>query len=628
MNSRMRALAALLAVLLILSSFTVLLSSCDTPAEGTPEGSLPQSDAGSSGGTDAPTGDGTPEETEPPQTGELALVENGIAAVTIVASESATGAETDAVALIRSAISDGTGVEPMLSSDWIRPGTEHDPETVEILVGKTNYKETRAALDKTSYGSYRISVSGNKIVLSAWSAPAIRAGAEVLANLLSGAAETGNLVIARSELRASLVVDETVDDIPVVPNLTLDHIYDANGAYEAIYNRASLDDYNAYLAKLDADGYKQYATNARGDVHSAIYTDGKENTFHIFYEGGYRQLCVLIEEYDEEMLPPKAASYTKVCETQFAQVGLEYKYDNKADLKNVQNGMCYVWRLEDGRFIIMDGGFSYKDSSGVLLNVLREMAVDPNNIVIAAWIISHFHGDHVGALVSFVKNNLYKATVESLIFNLPTQEQSALDGMNWSGWNSIRTTLVPYNSDMVVYRAHPGQIYHFANAEIEILYTMEMTAPDDLVYYNTCSLITDVRFGDFNMMMLGDCSDVTNQNIFKNYGKALESEVVQVAHHGYQGGSTSLYRMINPIFVFWPAGATWYSTCVETGMESDESYRNRYFFMDGTRIKAVYPAKSTIVLFNVEKDTGFTTGRLYATAGAMVEGIYDPLGHR
>ena len=595
-------LLSLIVILLLLSATVFALLSCNN-----------------SNGPSASTTGSSDSETQNAETEaepiDLCIVEGGVCNYTLVASEDATSTETKALMKLRSALSDLTGATPQMQDDWIPKGSEHDSSALEILIGKTNYAETREILNNTSYGSYQIAVVGNKIVLAAWSGKALESGMDALIDIFAEAVTDNALIINSSRVKGTLMVDDTIDGIPVVPNLELDHVYDANNAFEAIYNKATPEHFNAYIEKLDREGYVKYAEHTRGKVTSAIYTDEKNYIYNIFYEGGYNQLCVIVEDYDKDMLPPKQEPYKKVCETLFAQVGVEHR------TSGYQNGMCYIWRLEDGRFIIMDGGFNVKIGATNLLKTLQEMAVDPNNIVIASWIITHFHSDHVGTLTSFVQNCLYNATIESLLINLPTLEQSKLSDMSWNDWNKISAKLLPYNPDLVVYKAHPGQIYHFANAEVEILYTLEMTAPDALTYYNTCSLITDVRFGEFDMMMLGDCSEVTTENLLANYGEALASEVVQVAHHGYDGGSTNLYRKIDPEFVFWPAGTVQYNNCESTAMESSDEYRNAYFFMEGTNIKLMFPAKYTVVIMEISGNK-FTQGWRYDNVDAVVNQRY------
>lgn len=560
-------------------------------------------------------------ETEVSET-EFSIVRNGIANFTIIAPEFPTAGEDKALVTIRSEIAEMTGVSLPFSDDWIRKGDSHDPDTYEILIGKTNYEETRSVLNETSYGSYSITVVGKKIVLAAWSERAIEEGSVALLQILRLSQSGRDLVVPISSISATRVVDSTLDELPVVPDLIMDHIYDANGAIEAIYENATPDHFDAYISKLSQLGYKKYAQNERGNVKSAIFTDEKHHTFNVFYEGGYEELCITVEKYSRNTLPPKAGAYTKVCETKFLQVGVEHKYGG-GDAP--QNGMCYIWRLEDGRFVILDGGFNYSQGAENVYEALKELALDSSEIVIASWIVSHLHSDHAGTFDKFTDKYLQKAEIESVILNVPTDEQTALAEMNSTHWVRISTRLQNVNPHVRFYKAHPGQIYHFANLEIEILYTLEMYAPEDLTYYNTCSLVVDMKFGSFNMVMLGDCSEDAGEILCKNYGEGLEAEVVQVAHHGYVGGSTALYTNIDPIYVFWPAGSSQYKKCENKVRNNTDPGRNQYFFMEGTRIQGIYVARATVILLTMQEDVGFLDRSIYDTFTDFLNGEGDTM---
>ena len=172
------------------------------------------------------------------------------------------------------------------------------------------------------------------------------------------------------------------------------------------------------------------------------------------------------------------------------------------------------------------------------------------------------------------------------------------------------------------YVAHPGQKYVFANAEIDMLYTLEMYAPKDLTYFNISSLVFNISFGSFDMMMLGDCAEESNHVIRMNYGESLEAEVVQVAHHGYKGGSTALYRLINPIYVFWPVSDAEHASMKSSAKNSTD--RNAYFYLSNTRITNIYVAGDSVYLLMIEEDIGFTSVTHYDNIDAF--GLGTPAG--
>jgi hypothetical protein len=56
-------------------------------------------------------------------------------------------------------------------------------------------------------------------------------------------------------------------------------------------------------------------------------------------------------------------------------------------------------------------------------------------------------------------------------------------------------------------------------------------------------------------MVRGDCeSDIYHQLSYK-YGKYLQSDILQPTHHGANGGTTDLNRVIDPDICLWPIDA-------------------------------------------------------------------------
>jgi hypothetical protein len=65
-------------------------------------------------------------------------------------------------------------------------------------------------------------------------------------------------------------------------------------------------------------------------------------------------------------------------------------------------GMVYAVRLADGSFIVVDGGMPAYGNADRLYNALKEYSNDEKP-VIAAWLITHGHEDHIGGLTTFVE---------------------------------------------------------------------------------------------------------------------------------------------------------------------------------------------------------------------------------
>ena len=586
------------------------LIGCNTAGSGNGT-DAPTTDS-SLGQTDTPTEESTEAETEPYEV-MLSIIENKTLNYKIIYPEEGNPQDVTAANLFREYFSEVTGTAVRPESDFLKRGASHDPNTLEILVGHTNYDETASVLATLPYGDYAVRLVGNKIVVTAWEGGNTLDAASKLITLLKKAEKDGSISILSTDITFSDSANKLLSDAPVPTDYALSNIADCGyGIYQLVYSDVEKEAFAAYNSLLEANNYEEYATHARGDeTKNTVFATyvGNGYTYNVYYQNAYKELRVIIEPYKEGALPPKEQAYTKVCETTFAQVGLEYERGGELN----QIGFCYIWRLEDGRFVIYDGGYE----ASTVMSSLETMAVDKNNIVIAAWIISHFHPDHDNAFRNFT-SYARKVTLQSVIYCPPSQAQFTAEGKGcYPRYTTIANNLRAFGNNVIVYWAHPGQVYHFANANFEILYTFDMFAPQVLTTndLNTSSLVIEANFGSFNMLMTGDMSERSNTIICKSYGSALQADVVTVAHHGYAGGTTSFYALVDPTYVFWPTGTRHYNEC------KSEGGRNEYFFRTNTNIKEVFVALNLVQIFQIENDVGFVTFKEHETVKGFIDGI-------
>ena len=222
--------------------------------------------------------------------------------------------------------------------------------------------------------------------------------------------------------------------------------------------------------------------------------------------------------------------------------------------ESMDNGLGIIYKLPNGKFLIFDGGYTL---NGKIFNILKKLTPNNEKIVIAAWFISHPHGDHQQALQSFLKSYRNEVTIESILFNYTTAEQynsvtTGADGV--SGLTSLTNTLSRYvDKNTKIIKPHTGQIYKYGSVEVEIMYTVEDVLPKTLDYLNTSSLVIRVKIGDHSHLILSDTTHVSGDIMRSMYGTYLESEMVQLAHHGTYPGNASLYEMIKGKVLIWPS---------------------------------------------------------------------------
>ena len=512
---------------------------------------------------DAPISDDISETTEAPETEailtDIDVIKDGVANYIIVRSEDADETTVNAATVLLQYLAKQTGVSPKITTDWIKKGEEHDPNTLEILVGNTNYKESAEALEGLAYGDYIIKKVGNKLVINAWAPKALERAITLLVSNIKENATEGNFSLP-GDILITGAEQEELNVLPLYEKATLSSIYPSgNDSQLLLFSDTDVNEYNTYLQAIEQKGFSLYTSNDITDNKFATYIND-QYLLSVGYYDYNNEVRVIIEP--KTTLPGLEAEnqYEKVTEPKFAQLGLEY---DSGENYLSQNGQCGVWQLSDGRFIVVDGGFGRSIDASQILNFMQKNAPDRKNIVIAAWIITHAHGDHYGAFAQFNAQYSKYVTLERIIVNFLSDEGREMDNMTEGGGYVYVLQYADHYENCEVIQAHVGQKFFIADAEIEILYTIESFLPRSLDnYFNTTSLVFTVDIAGQRFLITGDASNDSCAIISAMYGDYLKSDFIQVAHHGYQvsianntsAGVQKLYSLAAAPVVLWPVG--------------------------------------------------------------------------
>ena len=490
--------------------------------------------------------------------------------------ESITPVVTEGAAEIFKAMNDILGAAPKLKND-----TAKHNDNYEILIGYTTYPETEEALLNCGYGDYLIDVINNKIVIWSYDESGITAAVNDFVNTLRKNYDeaTGVILLKESEFGGAKTFNELLSAIPVFEGGEFYSYYDAGTrdgkketqCDEIILSSTTPQLYDEYLEKVEESGFEQYTTHIMADNHFATFTSEE----HILTVGFYDytdEVRILIEDASAPLPPLKSENmYTKVTEAQITMLGLEYEKDMDA---YASNGMSILIRLEDGRFVVIDGGHNHAQHTTNIQNAIREQSKDyTDNPVIAAWIITHAHGDHFGMI-----NAAYKKfdgiTIERFLVNFMAESERARAMEEFpDNWTEDEGGAFPNTYAAAEYlgadlhKVHVGQVFYFADLQIEVLFTMESYGPTPCNALNTTSLVMKMTFtnaGEESVYMsLADATGNSLELCTKMYGDYLKADIVQTAHHGYStwgndAGVMMAYEKINATLILWPMGLNAY----------------------------------------------------------------------
>ena len=502
---------------------------------------------------------------------QITIVDNGSAVFKLIRDEDAasSGAEVAQARVIMNQVKDSTGATMGLGTDWVKRGNELDSTTYEILVGMTAYPETMEVVNSLGYGDWALRLVGNKIVVFGFDSASLSKATTKLVTLLKqGVSEDGkSIVLNTADLNVTDTQSQQLNALPGYEGGVFYSYYAAGGnCDEIIINETDLDQYNAYLKKLDASGFTCYTTHEIAGNHFATYTNEKYTVTagYYAYEDAAR---LLIEPLAPAVGLKEDNVYTPITTSQITLLGVEY---TKSDGSFASNGLSVLIRLTDGRFVIVDGAFNTGATAKLLADALKEQSKEyakkTSDITIAAWIVTHAHGDHYGALLG--QTSYFKGmTVERILVNFlsETERQKAISAYsgNWSATEGQDYRNLPVAAKALgaeVHQIHVGQVYYFADLEMEVLYTIESFAPNTCNALNTSSTVTRMKFGGkTTYMSTGDATGYGMEICADMYGDYIQSDIVQVCHHGYttwgdDAGMIEAYKTINAATVLWPQG--------------------------------------------------------------------------
>ncbi|MBQ7322026.1 MAG: hypothetical protein IJW99_08010 [Clostridia bacterium] len=436
-----------------------------------------------------------------------------------------------------------------LGTDWVGRNQEPDSKSFEIVVGRTNRPEMQQFLETLAPNEYGFSVIGNKIVVGGWSDLTIGMATELLTSSISDFTFTdanGNKNLAMAAGTRVVKAYENWDtSIPTYDGGVFEGVMEGlDSCYELYYTGATVDGFKAYRAKLEAAGYKLHQENQIGNNLFATYYDDK-NMVHAYYVDYIPAVRIVTEPMSAVNLPANEDPYTKITDTTFTMLDLDYEAGNF--------GNAFIITLEDGSFIVHDGGGTSGQDKTELYNSLKRLNKRTDGkIHIAAWIISHEHWDHFENFFNVCNSYSTAVVLDQVIYNV------ARTSINYNSNNpgsyirngSLKGLSITTGCKLT--KLHTGQTVQVRNLKIECLYTQEDLYPTILHTFNDSCMVTRFDIGGQRFTILGDIEDEASGIMCKMYdGKTLKTDIMQVAHHGW-GGTTKLYRLFEPAVLMWP----------------------------------------------------------------------------
>lgn len=361
------------------------------------------------------------------------------------------------------------------------------------------------------------------------------------------------------------LVPVTADDIPEFSGGTKKTVYDCgDGVFMRHVTMVIKSEFEAYLNKLSGLGFVVVNERVSGNTRFVTLAKDGMSLIASYFDNDKSVRVIALpydpyESYSDIYLPP--AAVPDAAEPLFTMVATNFT--------SKINGMSYIIRTPAGSFIIIDGGWSGEGEAKKILDILNSQKLDDGIPVVAAWIITHPHSDHVGAIADMASVYYDEIRLERVICNFVNDElmlASDAKAMLNAGSGSVtilRSALASParwgNADNI--KPHTGDVLYIDGVTLEILHTHEDVYPetDALLYNNANSTAFRLSAGGHSALILGDLSGKYMNVIADRYGSGLSADILQPTHHGRTHGSVSVYKLVSPSIVMWDASLASYN---------------------------------------------------------------------
>lgn len=217
-----------------------------------------------------------------------------------------------------------------------------------------------------------------------------------------------------------------------------------------------------------------------------------------------------------------------------------------ASTTGAQN-LSIVIKSPHGKLIVVDGGWEADADKLSSLILQQGGKVD-------AWLITHPHEDHVGALCAILNETSRKIKIDKIYCSLAAPDwyrQVSPTGAGIADQLLSAFTKLPVGT--VTNNIGRGTEINIDDVNIRVLNNRGVYTYNGV---NNSSMVYKIRVSGQSILILGDLAYDGGKDLTKTCTVAeLKSDIVQMAHHGQQGVDQDAYALIAPTTCLWPTPA-------------------------------------------------------------------------
>lgn len=205
--------------------------------------------------------------------------------------------------------------------------------------------------------------------------------------------------------------------------------------------------------------------------------------------------------------------------------------------------LSVIIETSQGKLIVIDGGLG--EDGQYLLSQIQARGGH-----VAAWLLTHPHGDHAGALYQILQSGAQGIQIDGIYYNFAAPEWYPIhDPEEQTMALSIIGTFagLPQN---ILHQVSRNQFIQVDDVIIQVMNDRYDLSEDK---GNNASIVYKMLVNGRTMLFLGDMGEAGGRRLLADCGaEQLKVDIVQMAHHGQNGVGEEVYKAINPSICLWP----------------------------------------------------------------------------
>lgn len=203
-----------------------------------------------------------------------------------------------------------------------------------------------------------------------------------------------------------------------------------------------------------------------------------------------------------------------------------------------------IIQTSQGKLIVIDGGLG--EDGDYLLSQIQARGGH-----VAAWLVTHPHGDHAGALYKILQAGAPGIQIDGIHYNFAAPEWYPVHDPNEQTMAlSLLGTFAGLPQNML-HQVSRNQFIQVDDVIIQVMNDRYDLSEDK---GNNATIVYKLLINGQKLLFLGDMGEAGGRRLLAEAGaEQLKADIVQMAHHGQNGVGEEMYQAINPNICLWPS---------------------------------------------------------------------------